>query len=190
MGEVVLGHLDKFAGKPGYEGFLNQRVAALPEILKEAGYFTCMSGKWHLGVKPGQWPCNRGFEKSFVCLPSGGNHFAHEPGTKEKPAVFFLPPLYSRDDKWVDIDDLKDFYSSDYFADTLIEQLKEEKENEERPFFAFLPFTAPHWPLQAPREYIDKYKGMYDEGPKVLREKRLEAQRELNLLDDNVEAAP
>lgn len=55
--------------KPGYEGFLNDAVAPLPELLNEAGYLTMMAGKWHLGSEPGRFPCDRGFEKSFALLP-------------------------------------------------------------------------------------------------------------------------
>lgn len=56
-------------GKPGYEGYLNDKVAALPELLRDAGYYTFMSGKWHLGLAPERWPVARGFTKSFSLLP-------------------------------------------------------------------------------------------------------------------------
>lgn len=65
-----------WAGRPGYEGYLNFRVAALPEVLRDAGYYTCMSGKWHLGLKPEQSPHARGFERSFALLPGGASHYA------------------------------------------------------------------------------------------------------------------
>jgi len=81
-----------------------------------------------------------------------------------------------------------DFYSSDYYADKLIEFLSTSPDD--KPFFAYLPFTAPHWPLQAPRELIAKYKGKYDDGPAALRERRLLAQVKLGLLDDGVEPYP
>lgn len=56
-------------GKPGYEGYLNDRVVPFPELLQEAGYHTVMSGKWHLGLAPDRWPCRRGFDRSFSLLP-------------------------------------------------------------------------------------------------------------------------
>ena len=62
-------------GRPGYEGYLNDRVAALPEILQDAGYFTIMSGKWHLGMTPDRYPSQRGFEKSFALLPVSFNWY-------------------------------------------------------------------------------------------------------------------
>lgn len=56
-------------GQPGYEGYLNDRVAALPELLSDAGYFTLMAGKWHLGLTPERYPSQRGFHRSFSLLP-------------------------------------------------------------------------------------------------------------------------
>ncbi|ANB13116.1 arylsulfatase (predicted) [Sugiyamaella lignohabitans] len=192
MAETISRYPHLWKGKPGYEGYLNDRVAALPEILSDNGYRTLMSGKWHLGLTADRTPAARGFQESFALLPGAGNHYAYEPGTFEKPALPFLPPLYSRNDKFVDYKTLQQteggFYSSDYFATQLIDQLA--TTDKSKPFFAYLPFTAPHWPLQAPKEIVDKYKGVYDEGPDVLREKRLEAQRKLGLIDDTITIAP
>ncbi|CAN6651236.1 hypothetical protein TRVA0_025S00364 [Trichomonascus vanleenenianus] len=188
MAETINRYPEVWKGKPGYEGYLNDRVAALPEILSDNGYRTLMSGKWHLGLTKERTPAARGFQESFALLPGAGNHYAYEPGTLEKPALAFLPPLYSKNDEFVDHNSLKDFYSSDYFATQLVAQLK--STDSDKPFFAYLPFTAPHWPLQAPREVIEKYKGFYDDGPNALREKRLQAQRELGLIEENSTIAP
>lgn len=77
-----LGQLHEFTraspahqGKPGHEGYLNQRVVALPELLSDGGYFTAMSGKWHLGLRPEHHPIKRGFKKSFALLPGCANHY-------------------------------------------------------------------------------------------------------------------
>jgi arylsulfatase len=176
-------------GKPGYEGYLNDRVAALPEILKDiGGYRTMMAGKWHLGLTKERFPSKRGFEKSFTLLPGAGNHFNYEPGTAEKPALPYFPMLYARDDEFVSYTTLPDdYYSSDYFTSELIRFLDTD---DKRPFFAYLAFTAPHWPLQASDELIKKYKGQYDMGPDALRAARLESQRRLGLLSPDVVAAP
>ncbi|MGG6498286.1 UNVERIFIED_CONTAM: sulfatase-like hydrolase/transferase, partial [Bacteroidetes bacterium 56_B9] len=61
------------------EGYLNDRVVALPEILRDAGYLTLMAGKWHLGLIPERFPHKRGFERSFAHLPACSNHYAFEP---------------------------------------------------------------------------------------------------------------
>ncbi|CAF5131388.1 unnamed protein product, partial [Rotaria sp. Silwood1] len=107
-----------------------------------------------------------------------GNHFNYELGTTEEETVFALKPsLYARDDEFVNHTILPmAYYSSDYFTSELIRFLDED---DERPFFAYLAFTAPHWPLQAPNELIKKYKGRYDAGPDALRAARLESQRRL-----------
>ncbi|CAF1380024.1 unnamed protein product [Didymodactylos carnosus] len=184
LAEVVQLHQSTWEGKAGYEGYLNDRVAALPEILQDAGYFTTMSGKWHLGITEDRFPKRRGFDDSFALLPGAGNHYAYE------IAVPFLPPLYARNDEFVNHTTLKDYYSSDYFATELIASLKSNAGKNAKPFFAYLAFTAPHWPLQAPAELVAKYKGVYDGGPAVLREKRLENQRKAGLLSPDTVPSP
>ena len=175
-----------FKGAPGYEGYLNDRVVALPELLRDAGYLTLMAGKWHLGNTIDRTPWARGFERSFALLPGGASHYGTVTGD-------FLPALslYSEDDRFVSVDD--DFYSSDFYADTLLRYFQErsaDPEGQDRPFFAYLPFQAPHWPLQAPEETIAKYRGRYDAGPDALREARLAALKGLGLCPSDVTAHP
>ncbi|MEK1904802.1 MAG: arylsulfatase [Pseudomonas sp.] len=176
-------------GQPGYEGYLNDRVVALPELLREAGYQTLMSGKWHLGLTAELAPHARGFERSFSLLPGAANHYGFEPPYDEStPGVLkSTPALYIEDDKFVE-NLPEDFYSSDAFGDKLLQYLKERDQS--RPFFAYLPFSAPHWPLQAPQDVVAKYKGRYDAGPSVLRQERLARLKELGLVGENVEAHP
>lgn len=182
-------------GMPGYEGYLNERVVALPEILRDAGYHTLMSGKWHLGLTPERSPYKRGFERSFAHLPACSNHYAYEPPLEENENLpTFLEAsyiaLHMEDDHYVK--KLPDgWYSSDGYGDKMVEYLKEWKAKDDgQPFFSYLPFTAPHWPLQAPREYIEHYRGVYDEGPDVLREKRLQRLKELGMIKDDVKPHP
>lgn len=179
-------------GMPGYEGYLNERVATLPEILQDAGYLTLISGKWHLGLTPERSPKARGFERSFAHLPACSNHYAYEPQleTPDKIPDFMTMSfiaLHSEDGEYVK--KLPDgWYSSNGYGDKMLSYLKERNEKkDERPFFGYLPFTAPHWPLQAPDEYIAHYKGVYDEGPEVLRQKRLQRMQEIGLIARGVE---
>lgn len=174
----------EFKGAPGYEGYLNQRVAALPELLRDAGYLTLMSGKWHLGNTIETSPWARGFERSFSLLPAGASHYGG--GLFSRFAL--VETLYTEDDKFVDVPD--SFYSSDYFADKLLQYFQERGLDEERPFFAYLPFQAPHWPLQAPKESIAAYRGRYDAGPDVLRDARLKALKEMGLCGPDVVPHP
>ncbi|KAJ5408779.1 hypothetical protein N7509_002662 [Penicillium cosmopolitanum] len=190
-------------GMPGYEGYLNERVVALPELLRDGGYHTIMSGKWHPGLTPERSPHKRGFVRSFAHLPACSNHYAYEPELRDKDQIpTFIEAsyiaLHMEDGEYVRKLP-EDWYSSDGYGDKMVDYIREWKEsggsagpdgNGDRPFFGYLPFTAPHWPLQAPREYIDHYRGVYDEGPDVLRQKRLQRLKELGMIRDNVEAHP
>lgn len=187
-------------GMPGYEGYLNERVVALPELLRDAGYHTLMAGKWHLGLTPERSPHKRGFERSLAHLPACSNHYAFEPqlqGGDDTPTFLEASciALHTEDDHYVRRLP-EGWYSSDGYGDKMVEYLKDwnrekqEKKQEDRPFFGYLPFTAPHWPLQAPREYIDHYRGIYDDGPDVLRQRRLQRLKELGMIRDDVEAHP
>lgn len=164
-------------GQPGHEGYLRPEVASLAERLQAGGYRTVMSGKWHLGMAPEQDPHARGFEHSFALLPGAANHFGADtaPYTEDGAPVGKLPA---------------DFYSSDTFADKLIEMLDKRtaEDGGDAPFFAYLAFTAPHWPLQAHEDDIARYRGRYDAGFEALRQERLARQVELGLLAPDVVA--
>ncbi|KAI1338249.1 putative arylsulfatase [Xylariaceae sp. FL0016] len=166
-------------GKPGYEGYLNDRVAAFQEVMLDHGYATFMSGKWHLGLSADRVP------------PRARPQF--EEGHENVPRLAAnMRRMYYDDDKWLQPEDLpRDFYSSDSFTDILLGYLRDKREkNDERPWFAYLPFSAPHWPLQAPKESVDKYKGMYDDGPEALRQKRLGKLKEMGLVPESAVPAP
>ena len=140
IGTMLEVALPGFQGAPGYEGYLNDRVVALPELLRDAGYLTLMSGKWHLGDRIETSPWARGFERSFALLPAGASHYGGAAGGGFSP----MPTLYTEDDRFVTVGD--DFYSSDFYADTLLRYFRERSADDDRPFFAYLPFQAPHWP--------------------------------------------
>ncbi|KIY01124.1 uncharacterized protein Z520_02676 [Fonsecaea multimorphosa CBS 102226] len=179
---------------PGHEGFLNHDVAAVSEILQEAGYHTLISGKWHLGLRPENNPAARGFDRSFSLLPGASNHYGWEPQFGKDYLNFFvrIPVLYTEQGKRYEITpnlthDKKGFFSSDFYTDNLINYLEERsEENKSKPFFAYLPFSAPHWPLQCSKEDRDRYKGVYDDGPDALRLRRLERLKHLGLVPKNV----
>ena len=174
---------DDIRGKPGYEGHLNHRVAALPEVLKANGYRTYMVGKWHLGEDERTVPHARGFDETFVLVDGGGSHWADS-----KWITPTVPMTYSRNGK--EVDSLpEDFYSSKDYTDALIEWIKRDQGNDQ-PFFAYLAYTAPHDPLHAPKEYIDKYKGVYDGGWDNLRGKRLQRLKELGIIEKNAKPFP
>ena len=179
MAETVA---DNQMGQPGYEGHLSARVDTVAEILKSAGYHTYMAGKWHLGMHPDRSPRNRGFEQSFAMLYGAGSHFSDMAGGD----AHRHPVLYR--DNGLLIDELSDdFYSTTFYTDRIIEQI-DSNVDDGRPFFAYLAYTAPHWPLQAPDSIIDKYRGAYDRGYDSVRQGRFAAQQKLGLFDSSIQA--
>ncbi|KAF7557483.1 hypothetical protein G7Z17_g725 [Cylindrodendrum hubeiense] len=196
MAEFMATNAQAFKGHPGYEGYLNFRIAALPEILQDAGYFTAMSGKWHLGLKPEHSPSARGFTKSVALLPGAGNHFNYEPDFDPDlnyPSFMKSEGLWMEDGRVIDRKSElpHDFYSTNYFTNRLLQFLDERTPVEaEQPFFAYLAYTAPHWPLQAPKHIIEKYRGMYSDGPDELRMRRIKQLRSLGLIPEDAIPAP
>ncbi len=179
-------------GQPGYEGFLNDRSLYLAELLRDGGYHTYIAGKWHLGEEDGQFPPDRGYERSYVLLPGVGNHFGPRPDDPVPSDTAQLGGLvqvaYRADGKPVTPG--PDFFSSTFYTDRLIEYI-ESNRGDGRPFFAFATYTAPHWPLQAPDDFIDRYAGRYDQGWEVIREQRVQRLKGLGLLPaDFVAHAP
>lgn len=169
-------------GKPGYEGYLNDRVAPFPALLKQAGYRTYMTGKWHLGLTEERSPTARGFEKSFALLRGADDHYAQPWSTKIDPAQ----PYYREDGKLTTVP--PDFYSSNFYGDKLVSYLKA-GQGDNKPFFAYLAFTAPHWPLQAPEDVIAKYEHRYDAGYEAIRAERIERQKARGILPKDFQPA-
>jgi arylsulfatase len=180
MGEFVTPETE---GQPGYEGYLNFQVAALPEVLKAGGYHTYMAGKWHLGFEEETSPHARGFEETFSLVPGGGSHWSDR-----KPLSPPQTMIYRRNGK--PVEELpEDFYSTQYYTDMLL-QFIDQNHGDGVPFFAYLSYTAPHDPLHAPKEYIDKYKGKYDQGWDVVREERLRALKDLGIVPEDASPFP
>lgn len=160
-------------GLPAYRGFLNHNNVTLAELLKSNGYETYMSGKWHLGMdKKEQWPLQRGFDKFYGILAGASNYFKPE----GKRGI-------SLNNEQIEILD-DDYYTTDAFTNYAIEFVDESESNKNgRPFFLYLAYTAPHWPLQAPKEKVDKYLSRYKEGWEDIRVKRYAKMTEMGLVD-------
>ena len=169
-------------GKPGYEGYLNDRVVPFPALLRKADYHTYMVGKWHLGLTEDRSPAARGFEKSFALLRGADDHVAQPWNTKLDPAQ----PYYREDGKLTTVP--ADFYSSNYYGDKLVSYLKDAPKDG-KPFLAYLAFTAPHWPLQAPADVIAKYEHRYEAGYEAIRAERIERQKALGILPKDFQPA-
>jgi arylsulfatase len=156
----------------GYEVQLHSRVATLPERLGDAGYHTYMAGKWHLGMSDELSPRAKGFERSFALLNGAASHM-------EKNHLQLMPS-YREDGELIDtLPD--DFYSTNTYTDKIIEQIRSNA-GDGKPFFAYLALTSPHWPLQVPEEYRDRYAGVYDDGYDALRSRRISRAEELGMV--------
>lgn len=164
----------QFLGKPGYEGYLNERSLTLPQVLKDNGYKTLMAGKWHLGYTPETNPAHKGFDYSYALLNGADSHF------KSLPEGIQRKTIYTENGQKVEIPD--DFYSTDFFTQKIIEYIGQDK-NPSQPFFAYVALTAPHWPLQVPVSYLNMYKGQYDIGYDAIKQKRLERMLELRIIN-------
>ncbi|WP_342245147.1 arylsulfatase [Pseudomonas sp. OTU5201] len=169
-------------GKPGYEGYLNQQAHSIAELLQGGGYRTSMVGKWHLGLAPEQGPDRRGFERSFTLLEGGAVHFRPTPGSTAR----LEQVTYRENGRPVELPE--DFYSTDFYTDKLIAYLKA-GEDSGKPFFAYAAYTSPHWPLQAPEAYLEKYRGHYDGGYDAVRLARIERMKAKGLLPADFQPA-
>ncbi len=173
----------EIANLPGYEGHLSSQVATIPEILRSAGYHTYMAGKWHLGEEDDQSPFARGFEQTFTMMNGGGSHWSDM-----RPLSPSQKMIYRDNGKKVSRLP-EDFYSTKDYTDFLI-QFIERNRTDGKPFFGYLSYTAPHDPLHAPIEYIEKYRGKFDQGWDALAVQRLENLKTLGLISDAVVDIP
>ena len=169
----------------------------------------------HLGWQRPFIPSSRGFERSFTLLPGSSNHYAWQPNldtSVHDPKKKFLPghslALYAEDGKRLNMcvqtsvaaadssreantsnDPDKGFYSSRSYAERLINYI-DDGHKDGQPFFAFLPFTAPHYPLQCSKKDREKYRGKYDKGPEALRQSRLAGMKKLGIISQDTVAHP
>ena len=175
-----VGYFDVNLGLPAYQGYLNRESLTFAEVLKGAGYSTLMSGKWHVGKDSLSWPNQRGFDKYYGIAGGAANYFDAEPlpfGDKPYPVLLLKNNrrLHPKPNS---------YYFTDEIAKNAVEFL-DEQNSENKPFFLYVAFTAPHWPLQALPEDIAKYKGTYDIGWDSLRVQRIARQRTLGLIDSS-----
>lgn len=168
-------------GLPAYQGYLNKESLTVAEVLRNAGYSTLMSGKWHVGDDSLGWPNQRGFDHFYGFIGGASNYY--DIGSyKEK-----VPPVeLVKDNKKVYLNGEQ--YLTDEIASNALAFLDEQNKTA-KPFFLYLAFNAPHWPLQAPAEDIAKYKGKYDAGWDSVRSLRLARQKESGILLPNQSVA-
>ena len=165
-------------GDGDYDGNLNDRCVTMAEVLRAAGYGTYMCGKWHLTDTQafhepnGTWPVQRGFDRHFGTIVGGGS--------------YFWPKTLVRD--LVNVEEEAranpDFYYTDAISDETVAFIERHaRERPHAPFFQYVAYTAPHWPLHAREEDAAKYRGRFDKGWDVLRQERLRRMIAMGLID-------
>lgn len=172
--QAGVGHMVEDLGYPGYRGYLSDRCITLAEALRMAGYVTLMSGKWHVGEERPHWPVDRGFDHYFGLISGAAHYFLplrNEPKAGRKMAL---------DDKPI-VPDPEGFYMTDAITDYAVRFLRSYA-SRSRPFFLYVAYTAPHWPLHAWPEDIARYRGKYDIGWDRLRQLRYERLKEMGLI--------
>ena len=163
---------------PGGErdNLLSLEWATIPELLQEAGYATYAAGKWDLGWDDGYTPATRGFDRSFVQLNGSSSFFA-------EPLLMGDESGFEEDGQRLSFSDLsEDFYVTDAYTEKMLGYLESSPEGQ--PWFAYLPYTAPHWPLQLPDDWLNRHDGNYEAGYDELRLSRFEGAKEKGVLQD------
>ncbi len=162
--------------KPGYRGSLHRRCVTIAEALSGAGYFSFISGKWHVGVEPNTWPLKRGFDRFYGMPHGGGHHFRILPGRRlvEDDRVVQPGP------QWL---------STSAFTDHAVRCIVEATKRG-RPFFGYVAYFAPHYPLQALPEDIARYRGRYRAGWEPVRQARYQRQLELGIVPKHWALSP
>jgi arylsulfatase len=175
-----LGNMAEFVPKttnqqkqPGYEGYLNDKVISVARLIKTKGYHTYIAGKWHLGLTPEHSPLAHGFERSYTLLNGAANHYQPDPNRR----------LFWQDNNFTEYPYGK--YSTELYTDKLIEFIENDF-NDGKPFFLFAAYTSPHWPLQAPKEFVEKYLGKYTMGYDSLRSLRFEGLKGKGIIPGNL----
>ncbi|MEX0761507.1 MAG: arylsulfatase [Dehalococcoidia bacterium] len=186
--QAGVGHMVKNTGHSAYQGYLNDSCATVAEVLGAGGYRTLMSGKWHVGgdydmLHPNTWgagepghptPTQRGFGTFYGTLQGAGS--------------FFNPPTLMDGESFTSAES-DDFYYTDAITDRAVSMIRSAS-GQERPFFQYVAYTAPHWPLHALEEDIARYEGMYRGGWDSVRKSRHEQMKGMGLLDRKWDISP
>ncbi|MDE0593015.1 MAG: arylsulfatase [Dehalococcoidia bacterium] len=186
--QAGIGQLSADLGVRSYQGYLREDCVTIAEVLQTSGYRTMISGKWHvsgswdnrdranwvLGDKKHPMPKQRGFDRSFSLLNAADS--------------FWNPKSLIIEDVLIDVE-TSDFHMTDAIGDHAVNQIEESVEMG-KPFFQYVAFNAPHWPLHAWEDDIAKYEGKYMAGYDAIRTSRHEQQKGLGVVDDKWEISP
>ena len=168
-----VGHMAADYELPAYRGFITDSALTIAEALKPAGYKSYMIGKWHVGTEKPHWPLQRGFDKFYGSNTSQGHYFRI---LENRKLIYDNQELESVPDGW---------YATNAFTDSAIAFIQRHRqEQKDQPFFLYLAYTAPHWPIHALEEDIALYEGKYLGGYDSVREARYQRMLEMGLVKD------
>jgi arylsulfatase len=172
---VGVGHKVADLGRPGYRGFISKESLTIAQVLKDQNYRSFISGKWHLGTPD---PTTHGFEEFFGTLVSAQtfwdpNHYMRTPAGRQARSY-----------------DPKVFYGTDAVTDHALDFLTIARETPQQPWFLYVAYHAPHFPLHARQQDIAKYEGKYTVGWDVIREQRLKKMKELGMVSQKLKLTP
>ncbi len=183
--QTGIGHMNVDLGVPEYQGYLNDRCITIAEALKPAGYATYMTGKWHVchfdmktntSDQPFAWPVQRGFDRFYGTLSGASTYY--------DPIGLMLDNVPIKADS-------PNYYFTDAVSDQTVKFINDHIKNKsDQPFFMYVAYTTPHWPLHAPESVVAKYKGRFDKGWDVLREERYKRQIDLGIIDKKWPLSP
>ncbi|MCR9099223.1 MAG: arylsulfatase [bacterium] len=176
--QAGMGHQNQDKGLPSYSGRINDNATTIAEVLKQQGYTTYQVGKWHIGNTAPFWPGNKGFDQYLTLIEGAMSYFNAWPWAKNQDTLemrynggaYHTPP---------------DFFATDTFSDTAAAFIQ--RHDRAQPFFMYLAYSAPHWPLHVRPEDRSLYDGAYDEGWAPIREARLKKMKALGIIEPDVE---
>jgi arylsulfatase A-like enzyme len=179
--QAGVGHMMDDYRRPGYRGNLNQECVTIAQLLRAAGYQTMMCGKWHLTrhVAPEgpkfNWPLQRGFDRFYGTIHGAGS--------------FYDPVTLTSDNHFIRRPSQRDYYYTDAISDQAVQYI-EQAARAKKPFFLYVAYTAPHWPLHAPEEVVRRYRARYAVGWDSLRRERYERLTAMGIIRRDWAPAP
>jgi arylsulfatase len=180
--QTGIGHMTGDKGLEGYRGDLNKNCVTIAQVLKQTGYATYMAGKWHVTKHRGpggpkhNWPLQRGFDRFYGTIHGAGSFYDPCTLTHNNTQI---PP------------DSDDYYYTDAISDNAVKFIAEhDRGDNDKPFFLYVAYTAPHWPMHARAKDIARYKGRYDKGWDALRAQRHKSMIEMGIVDSTWPLTP
>jgi len=178
--ECGIGAMTHRTNGPGYLGYLNDSCVTIPEVLSEAGYFTAMTGKWHSGAVRHSWPENRGFRRFYGIHHWVDSYFKILGDCEIFGNGGMVIPETADPGQYYQ-GGTKEWYTTDVFTDKAIEYINEAITNGS-PFFQYVAYNAPHWPLEAHDDVVEKYLDKYSEGYEELRRAKSQRMTDMGLV--------